>query len=241
MTAPLAPRIRTWHPSPDAASMALALSKRMQELACAAIESRGSASIGLAGGSTPMASYADFAKADMQWQKLKLALIDERFVPLTDSQSNEANIANAFTGVQQQLGAWQGLFSASDTISACAQAANRAIQAFGLPFDTTVIGMGGDGHIASLFLESQDYEAAMQPDNPHTVVPIRFHGSDAKTDRLSMSFQALLKTRHVLICITGEQKREVLERSLDGSAPYYAVARFLEAYDGPVDIHWSPA
>ena len=35
--------------------------------------------------------------------------------------------------------------------------------------------------------------------------------------------------------------REVLERSLDGSAPYYAVARFLEAYDGPVDIHWSPA
>ena len=50
--------------------MALALSKRMQELACAAIESRGSASIGLAGGSTPMASYADFAKADMQWQKL---------------------------------------------------------------------------------------------------------------------------------------------------------------------------
>lgn len=221
--------------------MAEALSQHMQELARAAIMARDCAVIGLAGGSTPMAAYADFANADLPWRKLKLALIDERFVPLSDSQSNEAAIANAFAGVQQRLAAWQGLYSESESISACAHAADRAMQAFGLPFDATVIGMGGDGHIASLFAESPDYQAAMQADNPQTVLPIRFPGSAAKTDRLSMSFPALLKTRHALVCITGEQKREVLERSIDGSAPHYAVARFLAAYHGPVDIHWSPA
>jgi hypothetical protein len=45
----------------------------------------------------------------------------------------------------------------------------------------------------------------------------------------------------VLFCISGADKRDVLERSLDGRAPHYAVARFLVAYDGPVDIFWSPA
>jgi len=51
----------------------------------------------------------------------------------------------------------------------------------------------------------------------------------------------LLQTRRVLFCISGTDKRDVLERSLDGRAPQYAVARFLAGYDGPVDIFWSPA
>lgn len=221
--------------------MAKVFSERMQQLARAAINRCGSASIGLAGGSTPMAAYADFADADMPWPKLKLTLIDERFVPLSDSQSNEANITTAFTGVKNQLSAWQGLYRNSDGIAACAIAADEAMQRFGLPLDATVIGMGSDGHIASLFAQSPDYAAAMDPKTPQTIVPVRFPAAEGKTERLSMSFQALLQTRHVLICITGDEKRDVLHRSLDGSAPHYAAARFLAAYQGPVDIYWSPA
>lgn len=240
MTDPAVQRRLHWHPSADAASLAKTLSGRLQAIARAAINARGSASIGLAGGSTPMAAYADFANADMPWSKLKLALIDERFVPLSDSQSNEANIVTAFTGVKDQLGAWQGLYRNSDDIAACAQAADEAMQRFGLPLDITVVGMGGDGHIASLFAESPDYANAMQQDNPRAIVPIRF-ADESKIERLSMSLPALLQTRHVLICITGDDKRDVLQRSLDGSARQYAVARFLAAYQGPVDIYWSPA
>ncbi len=187
-----------------------------------------------------MAAYADFAVETLPWQKVKLALIDERHVPLSNSQSNEANIAAAFTGVKDRLGAWQGLYSDSDGIETCAIAADEAMQRLGLPLDITVVGMGADGHIASLFAESPDYGAAMDPNVVHTVVPIRFPADVGKIDRLSMSLPALLQTRHVLICITGDDKRDVLQRSLDGSAPQYAVARFLVAYQGPVDIYWSP-
>lgn len=239
MADPVAQRGVHWHTATDAAAMAASLSQRLQALARAAVDTRGIAAIGLAGGGTPMAAYAKFAAADMPWQMVRLALIDERYVPLSDNQSNEANIAAAFAGVKDRLAAWLGLYRNSEGITACAAAADEALQAFGLPFDVTVVGMGSDGHIASLFVESPDYAAAMQPDNPRAIVPIRF-ADESKTGRLSMSLQALLKTRHVLICITGDDKRDVLQRSLDGSAPQYAVARFLTAYQGPVEIYWSP-
>ena len=241
MTDPFTQRRIHWHPEPDPAAMAAALSERLQVLVRAAVDARGSALIGLAGGSTPMAAYAGFAAANMPWQKLKLALIDERYVPVSDSRSNEASIAAAFAGVKDRLGAWQGLYSESEGIAACAAAADAALQAFGLPFDATVVGMGSDGHIASLFAESADYEAAMSADGMRTVMPVRFAAESGMADRLSMTLPALLETRHVLICITGDEKRDVLQRSLDGSAPQYAAARFLAAYQGPVDIYWSPA
>ena len=230
-----------WHELPDADALASALSKRLQQLSQSAIAERGMARIGLAGGSTPMAAYADFASFDMSWPQVRLVLIDERYVPLTDSQSNEANIAGAFSAVKTRLGVWQGLYQAAGNIVQAAEAADADITRFGLPLDVTVIGMGVDGHIASLFAESADFEAAMDQANPSAVVPIRFASSEAKTDRLSFSLPALLKTRHAVFCITGADKRAVLENSLDGSAPHYAAARFLARYPGPVDIFWSPA
>ena len=230
-----------WHELPDAESLASALSKRLQQLSQSAITERGMARIGLAGGSTPMAAYADFASFDMSWPQVRLVLIDERYVPLTDSQSNEAHIAAAFSDVSAHLGVWQGLYQAAGNIVQAAEAADADIARFGLPLDVTVIGMGVDGHIASLFAESADFEAAMDEANPSAVVPIRFASSEAKADRLSFSLPALLKTRYAVFCITGADKRAVLERSLDGRTPHYAAARFLARYPGPVDIFWSPA
>jgi 6-phosphogluconolactonase len=227
-----------WQVHANAADMATALSQHLQQLSHAAIADHGTVRIGLAGGSTPMAAYADFAAAAMPWPQVRLALIDERCVPLSDAQSNERAIAAAFAGVRAQLGAWQGLYSENVDVAA---AADAAVRAFGLPLDITVIGMGADGHIASLFVESGDYDAAIDASTGHAVLPMRFAPGDGKTDRLSFTLPALLQTRRVLFCISGADKREVLERSLDGRAPHYAVARFLAGYDGPVDIFWSPA
>lgn len=229
-----------WHELPDAGALATALSKRLQQLSQAAIAERGEACIGLAGGSTPMAAYADFADADMPWPRMRLVLIDERFVPLSDSQSNEAHIAAAFADVKARLGAWQGLYQAAGNIVQAAEAAAAAVVRFGLPLDVTVIGMGADGHIASLFVESADFAPAMDDANRSAVVPIRFAPDAGKSDRLSFSLPALLETRHAVFCITGGEKRAVLERSLDGRAPHFAAARFLARFPGPVEIFWSP-
>lgn len=229
-----------WHVHADADGLARALSRAMQQHCLGAIAARGAARIGLAGGSTPLPAYADFAAAQLPWQDVHLALIDERAVPPTDSQSNERAIGAAFAPVRSRLGAWQGLYAPATDLAASARIADAAIRAFG-PLDVTVIGMGADGHIASLFVESADYPAAMAPDTDAAVLPIRFDAGDGRVDRLSFTLAQLLNTRAALFCVTGADKRGVLERSLDGRAPHYAAARFLAAYQGPVHIHWSPA
>lgn len=241
MAKPSPPERVRWHDLPDAKALASALSNYLRQQGLAAITERGVVRIGLAGGSTPMAAYADFSASDMPWPQVQLVLIDERHVPLSDSQSNEAHITGAFAGVKARLGAWQGLYRAAGNIEQAAEAADAAVVRFGLPLDITVIGMGADGHVASLFTESADFVPAVDAANPAVVVPIRFAPDEGKTDRLSFSLPALLETRHAVFCITGGEKRDVLERSLDGSAPHFAAARFLARFPGPVDIFWSPA
>ena len=231
----------TWHILSDTDELANALSHAMHSHALRSLAEQQTLLIGLAGGSTPMAAYSEFAQAQLPWPRISLTLIDERFVPTTDAQSNEANIASAFTAIKTQLGGWHGLMHRSLAIEQVAERANKEMQNLQHPMDIVVIGMGSDGHIASLFIESADYQHAMDLQCTDAVLPIRFEAQDDKIDRISFSLAELLKAKKMFICITGDKKRCVLEQSLDGSAPEYAVAKLLKHYSRPIEIFWSPA
>lgn len=230
-----------WHELSDATELANALAHALHTQTLLSLRDREQVLIGLAGGSTPMAAYAEFALARVPWSNIHLCLIDERFVPITDVQSNERNIATAFVAVKSQLAGWHGLYHEGLSIEQSALLANQEHQALNQPMDLVVIGMGADGHIASLFIESEDYANAMNPDGDVAVVPIRFTQESEKINRLSFSLVELLKAKKALICITGDDKRMVIHQSMDGSRPDYAVAQFLKSYQNPVEIFWSPA
>ncbi len=230
-----------WHELSEPAELANALAHTMHSHALQILSEQTNALIGLAGGSTPMATYAEFAQALLPWSRIQLTLIDERFVPLTDAQSNEANIALAFSGIKAQLGGWHGLMHDSLAIEQVAARANQDFRALQQAMDMVVIGMGSDGHIASLFVESADYQHAMDLQCTEAVLPIRFAEQDDKIDRISFSLVELLKAKKIFICITGDEKRRVLEQSLDGNAPEYAVAQLLKRYRQSVEIFWSPS
>ncbi len=234
-------RSSTWHELADAGDLANALSHAMHSHTLRVLSEQPNVLIGLAGGSTPMAAYAEFAQARLPWPQIQFTLIDERFVPTHDVQSNEGNIADVFSGIKAQLAGWYGLMHASMTIEQAAARANQDIQALQQPMDLVVIGMGSDGHIASLFVESADYQHAMDAQCRDAVLPIRFAAQDGKVNRLSFSLAELLKAKKILICITGDEKRRVLQQSLDGSKPDYAVAQLLKLYSRPIEIFWSPA
>lgn len=231
----------SWHELSEPAELANALAHAMHSHALQILSEQTNALIGLAGGSTPMATYAEFAQALLPWSRIQLTLIDERFVPITDAQSNEANIALAFSGIKAQLGGWHGLMHDSLAIEQVAARANQDFRALQQAMDMVVIGMGSDGHIASLFVESADYQHAMDLQCAEAVLPIRFAEQDDKIDRISFSLAELLKAKKIFICITGDEKRRVLEQSLDGNAPEYAVAQLLKRYRQSVEIFWSPS
>ena len=230
-----------WHDLPDATSLASALSQAMQHDVLQALSVRSSVLIGLAGGSTPMAAYADFAQAKLPWQQLQFVLIDERFVPITDKQSNEGNISQAFANIKTKIGGWHGLYIHAEKVEQSAVQANEQVKKLDAAIDIVIIGMGTDGHIASLFVESADYSSAMDVNSTQAVLPIRFDQVEKKIDRLSFTLAELLKAKKMLICITGSEKRSVLESSLNGNQPEYAVAQLLKYYTNPVEIFWSPA
>ena len=230
-----------WHQLPDATALADALSRGLQTQAQRALDDKDWVLIGLAGGSTPLPAYADFAQSPMPWPKIGLCLIDERFVPLADLQSNERNIATAFQRIHSQLAGWHGLMHEDTDIISAAELADQEIKSLQQAMDIVVLGIGADGHIASLFIESADYAAAMDVTGSASVLPIRFVDDADKVDRLSFSLPELLKAEHVMLCITGEAKRRVLQQSLDGNKPEYAIARFLRHYRHTIEIFWSPA
>lgn len=187
-----------------------------------------------------MAAYAEWAEAQLPWSNIELTLIDERYVPLSDSQSNEHHISKAFSAIQKQLAGLHGLYHDAENIEQCAMLANQELQALNRVMDMVVIGMGADGHIASLFIESADYISAMDAHNTEVVLPIRFN-QPQKIDRLSFSLAELLKAKKAMICITGDEKRAVIEQSMRDSQSPYAMTQFLNAYQNPVEIFWSPA
>jgi 6-phosphogluconolactonase len=230
-----------WHELSDATELANALAHTLHTQTLLPLRNQSKVLIGLAGGSTPMAAYAEFAQAQLPWSDIHLTLIDERFVALSDQQSNERNIAKAFEAVRSQLAGWHGLLHDAECIEQSALLANQELQALKQPMDIVVIGMGADGHIASLFIESDDYQKAMDLNCPEMVLPIRFNNTEGKVNRLSFSLAELLKAKKALICITGDEKRNVLEQSINGINSDYAIAHFLKSYQNHVEIFWSPA
>lgn len=229
-----------WQELSDPAELANALAHALHTQCLLLLSEQSKLLIGLAGGSTPMAAYAEWAEAQLPWSNIELTLIDERFVPLSDSQSNEHHISKAFSAIQKQLAGLHGLYHDAENIEQCAMLANQELQALNRVMDMVVIGMGADGHIASLFIESADYISAMDTHNTEVVLPIRFN-QPQKIDRLSFSLAELLKAKKAMICITGDEKRAVIEQSMRDSQSPYAMTQFLNAYQNPVEIFWSPA
>lgn len=230
-----------WHQLSNPAELANALANALHTQCLLLLSEQSKLLIGLAGGSTPMAAYAQWAETQLPWSNIELTLIDERFVPLSDSQSNEHHIAKAFSAIKEQLAGWHGLYHDAENIEQCATLANQELQVLNHAMDIVVIGMGADGHIASLFIESADYVSAMDINNTQAVLPIRFEPQEQKIDRLSFTLAELLKAKKMLICISGAEKRSVLESSINSTTPKYAVAQLLKYYPNPVEIFWSPA
>lgn len=229
-----------WHELSDPTELANALAHALHTQCLLSLREQSKLLIGLAGGSTPMAAYTEWAEAQLPWSNIELTLIDERYVPLSDSQSNEHNIAKAFSAIKMQLAGWHGLYHDAENIEQCATLANQDLQALNRVMDIVVIGMGVDGHIASLFIESADYVSAMDVQNTQAVVPIRFN-QQQKIDRLSFSLAELLKAKQAFICIIGDEKRALIEQSMRDSKSPYAITQFLNVYQNPVEIFWSPA
>ncbi len=203
---------------PGAQELASAAADRIREVAAATGTGR-RVSIGLAGGSTPAATYRELARAQPSWAGVDLWLSDERWVPLDHPDSNgrmAVEILGSSTRIRRPR--YSEFLTAVDS-AAHYEALLRHIHG-DRPPDLVLLGMGTDGHTASLFPGS----AGLQSEGR---IFIANWLDDASTWRLTATFDWLEAAAEVMLLVSGRAKAEILAAAVDGPAGRYPVQRIL--------------
>lgn len=128
------------------------------------IQQKGYASMLLSGGKSPVSFYHLLAHTQLSWEKVYLGLSDERWVPPDHPDSNEKCIRDSLLRGNAQIAQFIGFKTTHDNVLVSANESEKQLKNLPRPFNIILLGMGEDGHIASLFPDSPDLKAALNPD-----------------------------------------------------------------------------
>jgi 6-phosphogluconolactonase len=205
----------------------------------AAIATRGQASLVVSGGRSPVKLFESLRAQLIDWSRVCVALVDERWVATSDPASNERLVREELLQGPAAAARFTGLKNGSPTPEEGAAAAWRAFDGIPRPFDAVLLGMGDDGHTASLFPHSPNLAAALDLAAAPACVGMR--APSAPEQRMSLNLAALLDSRRIVILITGESKwHTYIAASGDGPTELMPVRAVLRQKRTPVEVIWSP-
>lgn len=222
----------------DKSSLAKELAESVADRIRSAIAERGAAAIAVSGGSTPGKFFQALGKTkDIDWSKVVVTLVDERWVDETSDRSNAALVNEKMLQGPAARARFFPLYSGGDEPSDAAIAKTNTLMAdLPRPFAAVVLGMGNDGHTASFFPGGDTLDAALTEPGP--TLAIRAPG--AGEPRVTFTLPALLKTEGLYLHIEGEGKAEVLETALgDGPVEEMPIRAVLRS-GAAVTVYWCP-
>lgn len=205
-----------------------------------AVDARDASLIAIPGGKTGPAIYARIAKQKLPWNKVTVIPTDDRLVAVDSELSNVREIARAFLPLGARVVPLTS--EAADDYKLAGNAADARLQDLPWPPDLAWLGMGADGHTASIFA-GPDLQAALDAPKARRAIGVRPDPlpSDGEVARVTLTRAAILSARTILVTITGQQKRDLLEQAIaDGQSSKLPIGRVLAEIDQPIDIHWCP-
>jgi 6-phosphogluconolactonase len=224
-----------WKSFPGSTELDSELSRHIAGQLARDIEQRGSASLAVSGGSTPKGLFRCLSHCELDWSKVSITLVDERWVDRDSPDSNEQLVRDALMQNHAAKAQFIALKTSHDRGEEGLVEARQRIAAMGKPFSTVVLGMGGDGHTASWFPQAQNLQELLDPaagDEVAVTDPVT-----APHQRITLTFPAVLDSREIIVHIVGEGKRAVLESARENGFPIAAV---LEQDTTPVTVWWAP-
>ncbi len=229
-----------WWEYDDADEMAEAVAGDIGFIIESALDARGGAVIALAGGKTPLPIYEKLAQAKLDWKRVTIIPGDDRIVPLGDPLSNVTAIAKIFLPKGARV--IPLISDKAPDYKAAGRSADALLQDLHWPLDLCLLGIGSDGHAASIF-PGPDYDEALNGPKERRALGVMPDPlpPEAPVARVTLSRNAIISAKALMIAITGQQKREVLEAAIEGgaSSPYPA-GRILADVELPLDVHWAP-
>lgn len=203
----------------------------------AAIAARGRGRLVVTGGRSPGAVYDRLAPADLDWGAVDVTLSDERFVSVSDPASNERLVRSRLLIGKAAAARFIPLMRDAPSAAAAAERAEPEVAALA-PFDMTLLGMGPDGHVASLIPGATGLEAAMAADGARFCLGFDQEIGDPPRPRITLTLAALLQSQAIIILVAGPEKRRVIERALAGAD--LPVGALLTQSRVPVRVLWTP-
>ena len=228
--------------------LALDIAQRLN----AAISARGVAVLSVSGGKSPIALFEALRDHDLDWAKVRVTLVDERCVPNTHPDSNALLV---HTHLLQGLAAkaqFVPMVSAATSITtvsgapeleplAQAQSAAVALLAAGTA-DVLVLGMGSDGHTASLFPDAPNLQDALDTRNTQACVAIELAHPPANAPyaRVTQTLAHILSARHIVLPLSGAEKINTLQQAWAKADPRFPVSFVLHQTQTPVALWLTP-
>lgn len=201
-----------------------------------AIHRRGQASLVLPGGKTPVPLFDLLAQQKLEWSHITLLLTDERWLASDHPDSNEALIRNHI--LSKTPARFISLYSGDPLPETGQKVIEKRLQTLDWPTDICLLGMGEDGHIASLFADAPEFSQGISAQN--TALCLSTRPPQAAHARMSLTLNALLNSREIILFIFGENKKNIYESARNNQKlPSLPIGHALHRSSVPVHIYWS--
>jgi 6-phosphogluconolactonase len=188
------------------------------------------------GGSSPARCYSELANTELEWSHVHVLLSDERWVPASDENSNEKLVRETLLVKRAADAELMPIYSADSSVVERCLELNELLPAMPLPFACTLLGMGDDGHVASLFPDAANLAAGLDENSADWCIPVLTAASPHP--RVSLTMQALLNSAQIVLLIFGESKRDVFEQA-KSMPDAFPISKLLSQDRTPVHVFWA--
>lgn len=226
-----------WNLFGSAAELAEALSQVVARALERAIEQRGTAFIAVSGGTTPGLFFRTLSSKNLDWEKVVVVLVDERFVERGSPRANAGLVKANLLQNRANAARFVDLYQPLRTVEDAATASAEVLRKLPWPLDVAVLGMGTDGHTASFFPDAPNLSALLDPASTEMVLPV--HALGAGEPRLTLPLARLADAGLPVLHIEGAEKRRVLEEAV-AKGRDLPVCSMLDRSRTQVQVFWAP-
>ncbi len=231
-----------WATFKDSQAQATALASAIATWLTQCLKTWPAANLMVSGGRSPIDLFERLSHTDLAWSRVRVGLVDERFVPSDHPDSNAGLVRRHLLKHKAAAAALDELVVDDLGLPACVERAN-ARPPHSRERTLVVLGMGDDGHTASWFPDAPELTQALDPGRVGDYIAL--HPQSAPHARISLTKRAVLRSAAILLPIQGEHKQAVLQTAAEYTDTSFLrntvpVSHVLNQSETPIDVYWAP-
>jgi len=214
------------------------LAQNIASILTEAIKKDGKATLLLSGGNTPKLFFQKLSKIDILWKKVTIGLVDERWVDTKLKDSNEFLIRENLLMNLASKANFIGLYKNKLDLVAAEEVCSKSYKKEFEKIDVLILGMGIDGHTASLFPNNDKLKEAYNLENPNFCISIE--PKNVPYIRMSLTLRKILDAKNIILHIEGKEKLEVFNCAIKSDDIFkYPINAVLKKADKKLEVYYS--